>query len=300
MRPVTKPLPPSALVGALLDAKISRRPDSLTLMREQLQATIGDYCSFCEVPINVTQAVASKQSRQLKRTPTLADWSNLLLACDFCQVHRTADVTALSDYLWPDTDATFSLDGTSPFLYALKDVTYVVKPNGADATASNSSTRSLVIVTANQLSPVYAKAARTIDLFQLNTPFYDATTNTFTITQSALQARIDPRVDLRTRAWMNAAEAIANLRQVQALTAYPASFDAAVKVAAALAHASGFWSGWMTSFWAAFSDTALIRRTLIEISKRAGYQVTGFQTFPDGGSPPWTLFTGTAVDRLKL
>ena len=300
MRPVTKPLPPCATVDELLAAAPSRKPDPLTLLRMQLQATIGYYCSFCEVPINVTQAVVSKLVRQLQRVPALERWSELLLACDFCQAHRMRDVTNLSDYLWPDTDVTFSLGSTSPFLYALKDVTYIVKSDAADGVPADSSTKALVIVTANPLSPAYAKATRTIDLFRLNTPFYDAATNTFTITRNQLQARIDPRVELRTRAWKGAAEAIAALRQMKSLTAYPAAFDSSVKVTAALAQASGFWSGWMTSLWQVFADEALVRRTLLEVSKRVGYQVIGFQTLPDGGTPPWTLFTGTALDRVTF
>lgn len=302
MRPVNKPLPPSAIVDDLLGAAPSRKKDPLTLMRLQLQATIGSYCSFCEMPINVTQSVASKSVRALKRTPTLAQWSDLLLACDFCQAHRTRDVTNPSDYLWPDTDATFTLTSTSPFLYALKDVTYIVKSDAGSATAEalDSSTKQLVIVSANPTSDVVVKAQRTIDLFQLNTPFYDATTNTFTITESQLQARIDPRVDLRTRAWAVAGEAIANLQLMKEQTAYPIVFESTLKVGAALAQASGFWSGWMTSIWQAFADQDIVRRMLLEIAKRQGYTVVGFQTMPDGGTPPWTIFTGTAVDRVTF
>lgn len=310
MRPVNKPVPPTELVNELLSSRRARKIDPLTLLRMQLQSTIGYYCSFCEIPINVTQATISKYTRQLKRVPTLSQWSELLLACDFCQLHRTGDLTNLSDYLWPDTDATFSLGSDSPFLYALKDVTYVVKPDSgtdgrtdrADRTAASadSSTKSLVIVAANPQSTVSAKATRTIDLFKLNTPFYDAATNTFTITESQLQARIDPRVDLRTQAWTAAAQAIASLQELKALTAYPIAFDSLVKITAALAQASGFWSGWMTSLWQAFSDKAVLGRMTLEVSKREGYVLTGFQTLPDGGTPPWTIFTGTAVDRVKF
>jgi hypothetical protein len=278
-----------------------KRLDPLTLLRLQLQDTIGAYCSFCEVPVNVSQAVMSKRVRQLKRVPPLSDWSNLLLACDYCQVHRTADAADLSRYLWPDTDATFSLGSASPFLYALKDVTYIVTTDTPpdSGPALPGSTKQMAIVSANPSSPSVTQAQNTIDLFQLNTPFYNASTNTFTISESALQARIDPRVDLRTQAWTVAASAIATLREAKGMASTaPAYYDGAVKLTAALAQANGFWSSWMTTIWQAFGDSALIRAVLLDTDTRRGYQVLGNQTVPDGGRPPWTIFTGTAVKRL--
>jgi hypothetical protein len=292
MRPVNKPTPP-----ATRQQTVPKGPDGapLVVMRMALQDTIGYYCSFCEMPINVTQAVVSKYVRQLKRTPTLSSWSDLLLACDFCQYHRTSDVTALDRYLWPDTDATFSLGLTSPFLYLLKDVTYVVKDEIGDTV---STTKPLVIVTPNLASPDVDRAKRTIDLFQLNTPFYDASSNTFTITKAQLQAGIDTRVDLRTEAWSIALSAIETLREARALRQFPMAATGVMHMAAGLAQHTGFWSVWMTTIWAAFADTTLIKDMLVNTDTRSGYQISGYQTLPDGGRPPWTIFTGTASTRV--
>jgi hypothetical protein len=296
MRPVNKPTPPRADQVEELALTALKIGDKLTLMRMMLQDTIGYYCSFCEMPITVSQAVTSKYTRVLKRMPTVQDWDGLLLACDYCQVHRTADVSNLGDYLWPDTDATFSLGASSPFIYTMRDVTYVVVNDDGNRVTS---TKPLVIVSANPLSPNVTKAKRTIDLFQLNTPFYDVSNNTFTIANADLQAMVDPRVDLRTKAWGAAAIAVTSLRQAKTFDS-DIYFESVVKLAAGLAQASGFWSGWMMAIWTGFADQNLVKRMLLEIDKRDGYQVGGFQTVPDGGSPPWTIFTGTAVNRLTF
>jgi hypothetical protein len=292
MRPVTKPTPPR--IAEIAEA--AQKLDELTVMRLMLQDTIGYYCSFCEMPITVNQAVASKRARELTRTPKLADWSDLLLACDYCQLHRTADVTDLSAYLWPDTDATFSLAGTSPFVYTRQDVTYIVIDEEGKRVTT---TRQMVIVSANTISTKHDQAQRTIDLFQLNSPFYNAQTNTYTITNADLQAQVDPRVDLRTAGWALADYTVSTLRQAQTLSS-AVFFESIVQLSAILAQATGFWSGWMLTLWSAFADARLVQRILLEIREREGYQVVGFQTVPDGGTPPWTIFTGTAVNRLQL
>lgn len=295
MRPVNKPTPPK-----LIDADAApTQLDPLTRLRMQLQDTIGYYCSLCEMPITVTQAVASKHVRTFKRLPTQNDWSDLLLACDYCQVHRTSDIADLRNYLWPDTDATFSLGTTSPFLYERKSVNFVIK-SSEGSTPELSSTKEMVIIVANPASPEAARAQKTIDLFQLNTPFYDAKTNTYTITSDALAAGVDQRVERRTAAWDIAGLAIKTLREAQALTAYPIAFENVGKLTAGLAQSTGFWSVWMTRLWREFADQKLIVRSLLTTATRDGYQVIGYQTEPDGGSPPWTIFTGTAVERATF
>lgn len=300
MRPVDKPRPtlPESGVAPASAREPAKRPPlgPLTVWRMALQDTIGSYCSLCEMPINVSQAVISKPRQTLKRLPTLDQWSDLLLACDFCQLHRTSDVTTPSRYLWPDTDATFSLGLTSPFLYTLKSVTYIVKGSNAGGPI----TRPLVIVSANRASPDVTRAQNTIDLFQLNTPFYDAVNNTFTIPEAALQAQIDPRVDQRTAAWALALQSIEALKAARQMSEVPVFFQGLAKIIAATAQAAGFWSVWMTTVWQAFADRTLIRALLLDIDDRDGYQVVGYQTLPDGGTPPWRLFTGTAVNRLSF
>jgi uncharacterized protein (TIGR02646 family) len=92
MRPVDKGAAPSAY-GRYQDAG----PD--------LQARIGDYCSYCERQIETNLAIEHVQPKSL--VPGLeTDWSNFLLACVNCNSSKGNAVVNLTDYLWPDVDNT--------------------------------------------------------------------------------------------------------------------------------------------------------------------------------------------------
>lgn len=264
--------------------------DPLEVIRCALQDTIGFYCSFCEMPVYVEEGVASRFLRDLKSVPTLAEWDDLLLTCDWCRHYRRGDVSNAGEYLWPDIDATFALDGVSPFHYTLREVDYVVQD--ADANVLQSSRQTVSLITAGD-----PRAQNAIDLFQLNTAFFDQASNRFTVI--APDRIIDRRVDLRTRAWLVAQNAAAALRDAKA-SSEPSAYRGMVPLIASLAQATGFWSVWMTVFWAALHDRDVIRDVLLEIDQRDAYQVVGYQTFPDGGKPPWKIFTGTAVDRIAF
>ncbi len=76
--------------------------------------------------------------------------------------------------------------------------------------------------------------------------------------------------------------------------------EGVVRAYSSVAQASGFWSVWMTALFQAFHDRSLLRRMLVEVTDREHRVITGYQTHPDGGTPPWTIFTGTAVDQLSI
>ncbi|MEO6323189.1 MAG: hypothetical protein ABIQ65_01015, partial [Thermoanaerobaculia bacterium] len=266
----------------------------LVVIRTALQDTIGSYCSFCEMPVHVEEGVASKRMRTLNGTPDLSNWDDLLLACDWCRHFRTSDADRLDDYLWPDVDPTFAIGAGSPFIYSLREVSYNLID--AEANLLQTSTQTLSFVAAN---PALAddRARNTIDLLQLNTPFYNEASNTFNVSNA--ERLIDRRVHLRTKAWGLAQKAITALR-----TAIddgdPSFYASTAALAASLAQAAGFWSVWMTALWEAFGDRKIIRDVLLETDNCDAYEVVGYQTVPDGGSPPWKLFTGTAIDRMTF
>jgi hypothetical protein len=291
MRPVHKPPPPVPL-------RKPRGPDqrAIDILRTALQDTIGCYCSICEMPVYVGNHVMSKGKSRLAGTPPLEQWDDFLLGCEYCQLQRSTDADDGSAYLWPDVDHTFSLDDSSPFVHVLREVPFTLTDEH-DAVLSTSTAR-LGIITANPASPDAERARRTIELFQLNTPFYDEESNTFRANRDLIA--YDRRVELRSRAWYLAAEAIRTLREAEALEGRGAYFDGALTVYSNVAQQNGFWSVWMTAIWKAFGEPELLRRMLLEITDRRFRVVGGFQTYPDGGKPPWKIFTGTAVDRLSI
>lgn len=92
MRPVEKGTAPR-VYGKYQDAG----PD--------LQACLGDYCSYCERQIETHLAVEHIQPKCLE--PALErSWSNLLLGCVNCNSCKGCKPISIPDYFWPDIDNT--------------------------------------------------------------------------------------------------------------------------------------------------------------------------------------------------
>lgn len=70
-----------------------------------LQARIGDYCSYCERQIETNLAVEHVQPKDL--VPALRnDWTNFLLGCANCNSSKGKKPIVVGNYLWPDLDNT--------------------------------------------------------------------------------------------------------------------------------------------------------------------------------------------------
>lgn len=70
-----------------------------------LQARLGDYCSYCERQIETNLAVEHIQPKI--HVPALrTDWTNFLLGCVNCNSCKGDAQINLADYFWPDTDNT--------------------------------------------------------------------------------------------------------------------------------------------------------------------------------------------------
>lgn len=70
-----------------------------------LQARLGDYCSYCERQIETNLAVEHVQPKS--HVPALrTDWTNLLLGCVNCNSSKGDTPVNLPDYFWPDADNT--------------------------------------------------------------------------------------------------------------------------------------------------------------------------------------------------
>lgn len=72
-----------------------------------LEARIGAYCSYCELPLHHAPEVEHKESKSCGGD--LTAWENLLLSCKYCNTRKGAIVAAgeAGNYLWPDQDDTF-------------------------------------------------------------------------------------------------------------------------------------------------------------------------------------------------
>lgn len=70
-----------------------------------LQARLGDYCSYCERQIETHLAVEHVQPK-VRRALLRNAWSNFLLACVHCNSSKGKKRIALGRFFWPDRDNT--------------------------------------------------------------------------------------------------------------------------------------------------------------------------------------------------
>jgi uncharacterized protein (TIGR02646 family) len=70
-----------------------------------LQARLGDYCSYCERQIETHLAVEHVQPK-VRRAHLLKNWLNLLLSCVHCNSCKGKKRIAVRSYYWPDRDNT--------------------------------------------------------------------------------------------------------------------------------------------------------------------------------------------------
>jgi uncharacterized protein (TIGR02646 family) len=70
-----------------------------------LEAAIGDFCSYCERQIETHLAIEHVQPKS-RRKSLLNDWSNFLLGCVNCNSSKGKRSVTLDNFLWPDRDNT--------------------------------------------------------------------------------------------------------------------------------------------------------------------------------------------------
>jgi uncharacterized protein (TIGR02646 family) len=100
MRPVVTGEPPLDAEGCV--KQFAKYQDA----RPDLLERLGDYCSYCEVQLDVSLALEHVQPKSLHPELECA-WDNLLLGCAKCNSHKGDDPIVLDDYYWPDRDNTF-------------------------------------------------------------------------------------------------------------------------------------------------------------------------------------------------
>ena len=72
--------------------------------RLDLVARIGEYCSYCEMPIKNSPEV--EHVHPVAHQGNALDWENFLLACRYCNGIKGKQNLHRSTYLWPDLDNT--------------------------------------------------------------------------------------------------------------------------------------------------------------------------------------------------
>ncbi len=70
-----------------------------------LQARLGDYCSYCERQIETHLAIEHVQPKS-RQASLRTQWRNFLLGCVHCNSSKGKKRVALKNYFWPDRDNT--------------------------------------------------------------------------------------------------------------------------------------------------------------------------------------------------
>lgn len=204
-------------------------------------ASIGAYCSACEIPLLSSRVAWNASTGELVQGPARPqDWDDLLVLCPHC-ARAAAGQAAGGNVLLPDRDATFALGPSAPFGHELR----TVEVAGTDGGEPDLTERIFVV-------PNGDPAAGTVRLFGLNTA--QQVDDRFRLALAADPAELplsgeqrrqlteldDPRLMLRTAAWEHANDAAEEYRR---LTGEAALASWARLVAHAIS-ARGFWSVW--------------------------------------------------------
>lgn len=317
MRPVNNKFPSS-------DQSFNKERIPYLTMQDGLIDTIGSYCSICEKPIFTDDFfLDSRLSRHiLLRDIRKDDWDLILLSCFECKTQKksTKDITRSNymDYVWPfDLNYIFNLYNdnsnyyTTPFAYTLKNVNIL----------KLSFSEELLIVETNPViieNSIREKALNTIELYQLNTRYYDNKTNTLTKTPEEVRQQ-DTRLFYRTEAWKEAKQIVEDTDIKWACSQFGKNsdnkaFETTLNFVSKMAKKTGFWSVWMTVFWQEFKNPYLLHELFVETIRRPGDIVPGYQGIrpptpdvpltsgrrPDSSTSNVTYlhFPGTAIDRI--
>lgn len=245
-------------------------------IRTALIDSMGSYCSFCEKSIagyEIVHHSLSKYREDIYRD----DWNHLFLTCGDCDQNRKKELLSVDEsdqYLWPDRDITFSLNSASPIIYNKQKVRYIVEDK--DNIISEEE-KDIVLINANPEAgqELYFKAQNTINLFQLNTAYHDAKTNTLRISLSDELQLIDHRLKERNIAWQFAESAVNRLTSILRFSEINMKSEILQifhNQITRTTQAKGNWSIWMTVFWQAFKDKILLEELFIgNISTKRGH-----------------------------
>ena len=280
MRPVSRGARPSYVTAR--GTRQNKQYKEYGDLRIDLISRIGEYCSYCEVPLGVSLAIEHMLSKSWSINEI--DWDNSLLACTNCNSHKTDKTTSelsLNSYFWPskDSDGTFDM-----LLYVRENLSLQsLIDNGllalSDARAKKLYVRNSYDMVWVKVNPTYVgqqredKVKRTINLIGLNDYVPDDDNPKVS----------DRRVVNRTRAWERAELAATHLgkhfrlynlqynpfgnpdsnRRVTDQAAVDPKILMLKNQIKDLAAATGFWSVWVTVFMSRTFINDEVRKALI-------------------------------------
>jgi hypothetical protein len=244
----------------------------------------GPYCSFSDEPLPDVAYVWDKADNSeypSEKSPG-GSWNNLLLFSpatrDAWIRHRDQWASNLSV---PDSETTFRLE-SSPFVYALETVeVFYLDESGAQRGAPQQQEFAIVRGSNDQ-------AQATIDMFDLNTEYFNEAEHSLRIPYVDYLSRRDARLHSRTQAWRRATHAAQQIALVGRGDRGP--LLAQVQNSAA---STGYWSVWATVLWNRFNDVGLLSAVL---GARTDIRGEGELL----GSGPHNEFPGTAPNWLDL
>lgn len=221
--------------------------DALLLMN------MGECCTMCERPLLADSFVWDRNKHELiSGKVEHSNWNNMLLLCHNCgqEIEKSSMQDTNTDMLvYPDRQITFNLKKSSLFYYSLEEVDSVVVNDKKQAVGDTVS-KKVVLIKGNS-----DEANRTINMFQLNSHYYDNKQNILFIPEVEENHLTDRRLDLRTQAWQRAEIFVESFKKtdnkdiIEALT---------TNLRNTISH-GGFWSVWVTLFWQKFRDKTMMR-----------------------------------------
>ncbi len=266
MRPIDKKRP-----DYFVEALQSEGVEARTTIQNALIDAMGNYCSYCEMPLSGYQIEHHRSRAQWQPQIAFSDWDDLLLICNDCRSHiqkKELGADEVENLFWPDRDHVFGVHGQSPIRYESREVKFRVED--ADGNPGEPELRQLVFAVANEncADAIRSKVQNTIDHFQLNMPgtFYHPETNEFIVPRNEYLQRTDNRIYKRTEAWndaMASAERLKQMEEYNQVSGIESMKQLLKKQISMNAYFSGNWSVWMTVFNQEFSDHALLHELFI-------------------------------------
>jgi hypothetical protein len=261
MRPIVKTLPENSILAKTDNPQAA---DFIVALFD----SIGRFCSICEKPLSSSANLFHK-GRGVVNSATLAkvEWAQLLLICEDCKGNMQSPFNPKRKYLWPDEYKTFDASSsTSPYVYRVRQATYEITDNQT-GNVLKTETRSYVFVEANPSSTVREGAQNVIDLFQLNSAYYNNQPRTPVISIPANATALDGRMNGRYNAYLRAKRSIEKVQESVAVYQLTATLGTdIVEYLEMMLDATGYWSTWATAFWESFANQKTLTDLLPNLS----------------------------------